>query len=53
MLEFLLYSNISCIDADAIMINIKKHQNLPEEIKIELVETVKYSTPDCPWDAHD
>ncbi len=53
MIDLLLYSSISCVDADAIMIRIKKHDNLPEVVKVELVETVKESTPNCYWDAND
>ena len=51
--ELLLYSTISCADADAIMLRIDAHKNLPDTIKVELVETVKESTPDCYWDAND
>ena len=51
--ELLLYTTISCADADAILLRIGKHKNLPEIIKVELVETVKESTPDCYWDAND
>jgi len=53
MVELLLYTTISCADADAILLRIGKHKDLPEVIKIELVETVKESTPDCYWDAND
>ena len=54
MLELLLYSSLSCPDADAIILRINKHENLNAEWKVELVETVKESTPDCyPWDAND
>ena len=54
MLELLLYSSLSCPDADAIIFRINKHENLNAEWKVELVETVKESTPDCyPWDAND
>jgi hypothetical protein len=54
MLELLLYSSLSCPDADAIILRINKHENLNAEWKVELIETVKESTPDCyPWDAND
>ena len=53
MIDLLLYSSISCADADAIMLRIKKHEDLPEVVRVELVETVKESTPDCYWDAND
>ncbi len=53
MLELLLYSVLSCPDADAIVLRIQRHETLKAEWKLELVETVKESTPDCPWDAND
>jgi|TARA_Y100000015_G_scaffold26078_1_gene25173 hypothetical protein len=53
MFELLLYSGIACADADAIVLRIKKHETLKPEWKLELVETVKESTPECPWDAND
>ena len=53
MVNFLLYASISCADADAIMLRIDKYEHLPEKVKIELVETVKESTPNCDWDAND
>jgi len=53
MIDLLLYSTISCADADAIMLKIDMHKNLPDNIKVELVETIKESTPDCYWDAND
>ena len=53
MIEFLLYSSLSCSDADAIMLRMKNHENLSNQVKIELIETVKESTPNCYWDAND
>ena len=53
MFELLLYSGIACADADAIVLRIQKHDHLKPKVKIELVETVKDSTPECPWDAKD
>ncbi len=55
MLELLFYSNMLCADADAIMLRIDAHENLPDNIKVELVETVKESVPECEfyWDAND
>jgi hypothetical protein len=54
MIEILLYSTLSCSDADAIMFRMKNKKNLNEQVKIELIEAVKESTPECyPWDAHD
>jgi hypothetical protein len=53
MLDILLYSTLTCPQADAIMLKIKANENLENFIKIELVETVKESTPECKWDAND
>lgn len=51
MLELLLYANMTCQDAESLMLRISKHQNLPALVKVELVETVKESVPECRWDA--
>ena len=55
MVEFLLYSTMACTDADAMIFRIKKHEDLKPEWKIELVETIKDSVPECEfyWDAND
>jgi hypothetical protein len=55
MLELLFYSSMACADADAIMLRIQKHENLKSEWKLELVETIKDSVPECRyyWDAND
>ena len=53
MLELLLYTTLSCADADAIVFRIQKHKNLNAEWRLELVETVKEFTPECSWDAND
>ena len=54
MIEILLYSTLSCSDADAIMFRMRNKENLDNQVKIELIEAVKESTPDCyPWDAND
>ncbi len=53
MVDILLYSTIACADADAIMLRMKANENIPHEVKVELVETVKESTPYCYWDAND
>jgi len=53
MIEFLLYSGISCPDADALILRIKKHENLKAQMKLELIETVKDSVPECYWGAND
>lgn len=55
MVEFLLYSTMACTDADALILRIRKHENLKPEWKLELVETIKESVPECRfyWDAND
>ena len=53
MIELLLYSSMACPDADALIFRIKKHEHLEAEVKIELVETVKESVPECYWGAND
>ena len=54
MIEILLYSSLSCSDTDAIMLRMKNNENLNNDVRIELIEVMKESTPDCyPWDAND
>jgi hypothetical protein len=56
MFELLLYSGMACADADALMLRITTNKmELPKEIVVELVETVKESVPECEfyWDAND
>ena len=56
MLELLLYSDILCTDANSILLRIKENRaELPKEIVVELIETVKESVPECEfnWDAND
>ena len=53
MIELLLYSSMACPDADAMILRIEKHKTLKPEIKLELVETVKESIPECYWGAND
>ena len=56
MVELLLYSGMLCADADSLMIRITKNRSeLPPEVVVELVETVKESVPECDfyWDAND
>jgi|TARA_Y100000022_G_scaffold77456_1_gene66823 hypothetical protein len=53
MVDLLLYSTLACADADAIMLRMKSYEDLPQQVRIELVETVKESTPHCYWDAND
>ena len=53
MLELLLYTTLTCKEADDLMLRISKHKDLPASVMIELVETVKDSAPECYWDAND
>ena len=56
MLELLLYSSMTCADADALLLRIKANKpELSPKIVVELVETVKESVPECEfyWDAND
>jgi hypothetical protein len=51
MVDFFLYTTLSCPDADSIMLRIRTNENLNNQVRIELVEVLKESTPECPWDA--
>ena len=54
MLELLLYANMTCQDAETLMLRISKNRSeLPPSVVLELVETVRESTPECHWDAND
>ena len=55
MTEFLLYTSLTCQQSDAIMLKIKASEYLDNQVKVELVETVKESAPQCDWywDAND
>ena len=55
MVEFLLYTTLSCQQSDAVMFRINASKLLSDALKLELVETVKESAPECEWywDAND
>ena len=55
MIELLLSATIECAQADAVIFRIKKHEDLSQKYKLELVETIKDYTPECShyWDAND
>jgi hypothetical protein len=53
MIEFLLYSTLTCAQTDAIILRMRLHKDLDTESKVELVEVMKESNPECYWDAHD
>ena len=55
MLELLFYTTLTCTQTDAIMLKIENNDNLNNLLKVELVETLKESSPECEWywDAND
>jgi len=55
MAEILLYTTLSCTQTNALMLRIEANDNLSDNVKIELVETVRDSAPECDWywDAND
>ncbi|WLW37276.1 hypothetical protein [Synechococcus phage S-RS29] len=54
MLELLLYASMTCQDAETLMLRISENRSeLPPSVVLELVETVRESTPECRWDAND
>ena len=54
LIEVLLSTALTCQESDTLLLRIEKHENLPEMVKNELVETVKDSTNSkCIRDAND
>jgi len=55
MIELLLYSSLSCTQADSVMFRISTNKHLDDKLKLELIETIKDSSPECDfyWDAND
>ena len=55
MLEVLFYTTLTCSQTDAIMLKIQNNDNLNNQVKVELIDTLKDSAPECQWywDAHD
>ena len=55
MVELLLYSSMTCTQADALMLRIDNHFDLEADVKLELIDTIKESVPECRfyWDAND
>ena len=51
MVDFFLYTTLSCSDADSIVLRMRSNDDLNAQVRIELVEVLKESTPECPWDA--
>ena len=53
MFELLLYADIKCTDAADILRRLDAQQHIANEIKVEIIATVKEATPHCNWDAND
>ena len=56
MIELLLYSSMTCLDANELLFRIKRNKSeMPPIVVAELIETVKESVPECKfhWDAND
>jgi hypothetical protein len=53
MFEVLLYASLSCKDAADVLGRVKTNTRVSEIVRIEVIETVKESTPECNWDAND
>ena len=53
MFEILLYSTLTCSQTDAIILRMKQNENISPEYKVELIEVMKESNPECYWDAID
>ena len=53
MFELLLYTSLTCSQSEAIMFRMQKNENISAEYKVELIEVMKESNPDCIWDAND
>ncbi len=53
MVELLLYTSLTCQQTDAIMLRMQQNENIDNVLRIELVEVMKESNPECYWDAND
>jgi len=53
MLELLFYTTLTCAQTDAIILRMQTNENISDEFRVELVETMKESNPNCYWDAND
>ena len=53
MLEFALYLNIHCTDASDLISRLQAKDNMNEMVRVEIIEVIRESTPDCNWDAND
>jgi hypothetical protein len=53
MIDLFLSTNLKCEDAVKIIERIKKHEEMNNIIKQEIIVTLKESIPECKWDAND
>ena len=56
MFELLLYATLNCSEARELISSIRDHSDLPDAVKVELVETIKDAVTVrdfCNWDAND
>ena len=53
MLDLFLSTTLTCPQTDKLMLRIVLNQHLPDEVKVELIETVKDYNQECYWDAND
>ena len=53
MFEFLILSNIACVEAVDVISRIDAKDNMDNQIKVELIEVIREATPECSWDAND
>ena len=53
MLELLFYTSLTCAQTDAIILRMQTNENISNIVRVELVETMKESNPNCYWDAND
>ena len=53
MVDLLLYTTLTCQQTNDIILRMQRNENISDALKTELVEVMKDSTPECPWDAND
>jgi len=53
MVEFLLYSGLSCSDISEIIDRTRRAGSMDVREKVEVVEILQEASPHCPWDAND
>ena len=46
MLELLFYTTLTCQQTDAIILRMQTNENISNEFRVELVETMKESNPE-------